>query len=55
MSKVSPMLNRKSKSVLNERQLELHEFNTTKRSREEDRQKHRQMKRYEPVDNDQFN
>lgn len=53
MKKVSPMSHAKSKLVLNERQLELKEFSKAKRSKKEERQKHRELKRYEQVD-DQF-
>jgi len=51
MKHVQPMLNTKRKSVLNERQLELHEFSKDKRRKKEDRQKHRALKRYELPDN----
>jgi hypothetical protein len=51
MKHVQPMLNTKRKSVLNERQLELHEFSKAKRSKKEERQKHRELKRYELPDN----
>ena len=51
MKHVQPMLNTKRKSVLNERQLELQEFSKTKRSKKEERQKHRELKRYELPDN----
>lgn len=54
MSKYAPMQNTKRKAVLNERQLELHEFHKAKRSKKEDRQQHRQMKRFEPVEINQF-
>lgn len=54
MSKYAPMLNTRRKSVLNERQLELHELHKAKRSKKEDRQQHRQMKRFEPVEINQF-
>lgn len=51
MKHVQPMLNTKRKSVLNERQLELHGLSKIKRSKKEERHQSRQMKRYEPVDN----
>lgn len=51
MKHVQPMLNTKRKSVLNERQLELQELSKTKRSKKEERQKHRELKRYELPDN----
>lgn len=52
MKNVVSMKNSKSPSIRSERQLELMEFEKTKREKKEHRNAHRGMKRYEVVDND---